>query len=378
MKTKTIIAAGLAAASAGAAFAGGIDRSGQSMAPLFEKGTYAEFSLGYVSPNVSGTQVQTLSAASTAGAKSGDMAGSYSMPGFAFKKDFNSHVAAAVIYDQPFGASVNYPVATALPAYFNNGAIAKLSTNALTGVVKYRFDNNMSLYGGLRWQTMREHVAVPAVSNAYGGYDATGANQGAFGYVLGAAYEKPDIGLRVALTYNSKIKYNVPTKEYFGTTQVGQSTTPITTPQSIDLDVQTGINPTTLVFGSIRWANWKQFEIAPTVYKTATGEALVALHGNTISYTLGVGHKFTDRWSGAVTVGYEPKVGGFASNLAPTDGHASIGLGATYTMGNMKITGGVSYVRIGSAQTTADNVNPVANFSSNHAIAAGMKVGWTF
>lgn len=374
MKGQLAILAGLAVAGAGAAHAGGIDRSGQSLSPLFETGDYAEFSLGYVSPTVSGTQVQTLSAFSTAGAKSGDMAGGYMVPGFAFKKHFSANLDAALIYDQPFGAKIDYPTATSLPAYFANGSTAVLSTNALTGVLKYKFDSNVSVYGGVRWQTMREHVSIPLVAD----YTGVGSPQGAFGYVAGIAYERPDIALRVALTYNSAIKYDVPTYEtYAGGTL--SSTTPVKTPQSINLDAQTGINPTTLVFGSVRWVDWRQFKIAPTLYSTLTGETLIGFHGNTTTFTLGVGHKFTDHWSGAVSVSFEPKIGGFSSNLGPKDGQAGVGLGATYAVDeHLKITAGVSYIRIGNTTTTVDNVNPASDFSGNHAVAAGIKVGYTF
>jgi hypothetical protein len=37
-----------------AAYAGGMDRSGQSITALFEEGTYAEISFGSVSPDVTG------------------------------------------------------------------------------------------------------------------------------------------------------------------------------------------------------------------------------------------------------------------------------------------------------------------------------------
>ncbi|MBI1217738.1 MAG: hypothetical protein GC186_04235 [Rhodobacteraceae bacterium] len=364
---KIIIAGGIVAVGATSAIGGGIDRSGQSVSPLFEKGNYVELSYGYASPNVSGVAIPGLG-----GFPSGDMAGNYGMTSFAFKKSFTKNIDAALIYDQPFGASVNYPTGT---GYFAGGSTAKLSTNALTGLLKYRTDSNISVYGGVRWQTMGETAAVPFVSN----YTASGSRVGAFGYVAGVAYEKPEIALRIALTYSSRISYDIPTYENSTALGVMNTTTKVKTPQSINLDFQTGVNPTTLVFGSIRWVDWKHFDITPTEYKLLTsGGSLVSYDNNTITYSVGVGHKFTDHWSGAVVLGYEPKVGGFASNLGPTDGRESIGLGATYTQGNMKITGGVSYVRIGSAQTTLNGTTAASNFNSNHAIAFGVKVGYTF
>lgn len=367
---KLLVAGGFVAIGATSALAGGIDRSGQSLSPLFEKGTYVELSYGYASPHVSGVAVPMAG-----GASSGDMAGGYGLVGFAFKKALTKNLDAALIYDQPYGANVNYLTGT---GYFAGGSTARLTTSALTGLLKYSFGGGMSIYGGPRYQMLGQSAAVTVKAPPFPQYHGSGTTSGAWGYVAGVAYEKPEIALRVALTYNSKISYNIATTEYFSPLAPTASTTKETTPQSVNLDFQTGVNPTTLVFGSIRWVNWQQFDITPIVYKTATGGSLVSYAHNTITYSIGVGHKFTDQWSGALVFGYEPKVGGYASNLGPTDGRTSIGVGVTYTQGNMKITTGVSYIRIGSAQTQLPGLAPASNFTGNHAIAAGVKVGWTF
>ena len=75
-----------------------------------------------------------------------------------------------------------------------------------------------------------------------------------------------------------------------------------------------------------------------------------------------------------MSLGYEATLGGFASNLGPTDGNRSVGLGATYTSGNVKVTGGVRYIKIGDAQTTLGLGVPASDFSGNSGIAAGLKV----
>ena len=106
--------------------------------------------------------------------------------------------------------------------------------------------------------------------------------------------------------------------------------------------------------------------------------ALVSYDGDYTTYTLGVGRKFSDNWSGAVTLGYEKPLGGFSSNLGPSDGQKSVGIGATYTMDNMKITGGVRYVDIGDTQTTLGGGVPSANFNGNSAVAFGLKVSYSF
>lgn len=188
---------------AGAANAGGLDRSGQSIAVIFENGNYAELSFGSVSPTVSG-QAVPFPAPGLNGARSGDMAADYTQFGGAIKYSFSDKLDAALIFDQPYGADVLYPTGT---AYYAQGSSATLDSNSLTGVLQYTLPSNFSVYGGLRYQTMSAVASVPFVV----GYRANGATDGGVGYLVGVAYEKPEIALRVALTYNSKIEHEIAT-----------------------------------------------------------------------------------------------------------------------------------------------------------------------
>ncbi|RMH40940.1 MAG: hypothetical protein D6688_12265 [Alphaproteobacteria bacterium] len=359
------MAATAIAASAGAASAGGIDRSGQPLGPLFETGTYVEGSVALVSPSISGV---ATAASPTPGGASGDMAPAYFQSTFGYKRDLRPDLAFALLYDQPFGADVEYPVAP----YFATGSTAQLDTHALTAVLKYRMPSNVSVYGGVRYQTMEATASIPFVA----GYTATGERDGGVGYMVGAAYEKPEIALRIALTYNSRIQHDLVTTEAGPGALV--STTTVKTPQSINLDFQTGVAADTLLFGSVRWVEWSKFDITPAVYLGATGGSLVSYANDTITYSIGLGRKLNENWAVAGTLGYEPSHGGFSSNLGPTDGKTSIGVGATYTNGPVKITGGVSYTFIGDAQTTLGGGVAAANFTDNHALAAGVKIGYRF
>jgi len=365
----TILTLSALLASTAAVSAGGIDRSGQSIAALFENGRYVELSLGSISPDTSGTAVATLGGFAT-----GNVTESYLQFGAAYKADINDRLSYALIYDQPFGADVSYPTGT---GYYAAGAQADLESHALTGLLRYRMNDNFSVHGGLRVQTIEAVAAVPFV----GGYTVDGARDTGVGYVAGVAYERPDIAMRVALTYNSKIKHDVDTTE-FGAVM---STTEIETPQSVNLDFQTGIAADTLLFGGVRWVDWSSFDISPTAYRTATtstanpsGSSLVSYENDVITYSLGVGRKLNDTWSVSASVGYEKSEGGFASNLGPTDGNKSLALAAVYTRDNMKVTTGIRYVNIGDAQTAIPGFAPAGNFEDNDAVAIGVKVGYTF
>lgn len=373
MTVKTIAIAALLG-SACTAQAGGIDRSGQSILALFESGRYAEFSLGSVSPDTSGVGAGTIPSPSTPtpGAGSGDMTSSFLQLGAAYKADINDRLSYAIIYDQPFGADVDYPTGT---GYFARGSMAELDAHAITGLMRYKFDNNFSVHGGIRLQSIEATAAVPFIP---GGYTVEGDRDIGVGYVIGGAYERPDIALRVALTYNSGIKHDVDTSEVsvLGTTT---SNTKIETPQSVNLDFQTGIAQDTLLFGGIRWVEWSEFDITPADYNTITGGSLVSYDNDVFSYSLGVGRRLNENWSVSASVGYEKSNGGFASNLGPTDGSKSMALAAIYTKDNMKITTGIRYINIGDAQTSIDGgATAASNFKDNHAVAIGVKVGYTF
>ncbi len=120
------------------AHAGGVERSTQSVAILFEQGRYAELSFGRFAPDVSGT-------VGGGAVSSGDMAGDYNSWSLGYKMDIGDRMALAFILDQPIGANVNYPAGTRYPL---GGSTATLTSSAITALLKYGFENNVSVYGG--------------------------------------------------------------------------------------------------------------------------------------------------------------------------------------------------------------------------------------
>ena len=202
-------------ASTAAVHAGGIDRSGQSINALFESGRYAEFSFGHIDPSTSGTSTMAVPPPSLANVSSGDMTSSYLQFGAAYKADINDKLSYAIIYDQPFGADVDYPTGT---GYYAQGSQADLDSHALTGLLRYRMNDNFSVHGGVRVQSIEATATVPFVTATTGPfagapYRVDGDRDVGVGYAVGFAYEKPEIAMRVSLTYNSKIKHDLDTTE---------------------------------------------------------------------------------------------------------------------------------------------------------------------
>ena len=156
----------------------------------------------------------------------------------------------------------------------------------------------------------------------------------------------------------------------------GTSTTKVKTPKSWNLEFQTGVAADTLVFGSIRWVDWSSFLVDPENFVRVTGAGLVELE-DTTTYTLGVGRKFTENWSGSASFSFEKSGNDLVSPLAPTNGKKGITLAAIYTRDNMKITTGINYTKLGDASPETSDVAR-AQIRDADLVGVGVKVGFTF
>lgn len=330
--------------------AGGLDRSGQPVGVIFEDGNYIEFSFGQVTPDVSGS-LQTPGPL----LQSGNITPSYTQFGAAIKTQVNDQVSVALILDQPYGADVDYDTA----GYVLTGAIAQVETTGITALARYQFNETYSVHGGIRQLTANGVYDVPSVLGQPA-YASTYSDDSGVGYVLGAAYARPDIALRVALTYSSEVDLDLD-----GT--LGDLST--TMPESVNLDFQTGVAADTLVFGSIRWVAWDGFALTDSL----AGDIL-SYDDDVVTYNIGVGRQFTESFAGSVSVGYEASTGETTGNLGPTDGYVSFQVGGAYTLDSgVEISGGVRYANIGDATTTIG-----AEFEDNSAVGVGMKVAYNF
>ncbi|RJE81131.1 OmpP1/FadL family transporter [Paracoccus sp. JM45] len=365
--------------SASQLFAGGIERAPQSLNALFEDGNYIELSFGGVNPTVEGTDFL--------GSATGDVAQGYGFTGLSYKQQFTEAFSGAIIVEQPFGADILYPTVENGGSSVFGGTLAQVDSTTFTALGRYKMPNNFSVHGGIRGS--RADATVSLNGLAYGsvsGYTADLESDTGIGWVAGAAWEKPEIAARISLTYNSKIEHNFRTTETLDPDGSGPiaaqalsadaSTTTVDTPESWNLEFQTGVAEDTLVFGSVRWVNWSDFRVDPAVFTALTGSGLVDLE-DTTTYTIGVGRRFTEKWSGSAAFSYEKAGDKLVSPLAPTTGRKGITLAAIYTEGPIKVTTGVSYIKLGDANAqTADTAR--AYMEDSDAWGAGMRIGYSF
>lgn len=373
----------------------GLDRSGSPVDLLFEDGNYAELGFGRVFPSVDGNDEAVFG-----GQSSGNVGLNFSQADAGVKYDYNQQLSFALTFDQPYGTDVEYP--DGIPGEDGSlalgGTRAIVDSRAITALARYKINESFSVHGGIRYQELQADVTLggaaygPAALPTLNGYRAQFDSDGDFGFLLGAAYERPDIALRVAMTYFSGTTHRLPTTETVQGINVSllnpalspTSTTSVDTPETLTLDFQSGIAADTLLFGSIRYARYEDTLVSPTFFDAAVdpavnGSSLTDID-STYALTLGVGRRFNDRLSGSVAFGYEPSRDELVSPLAPTNGQKYVSLGLSYDVTEqMNVSGGVRYVKLGDARPETGTPDTArASFTDNDVVAVGLRVGFSF
>ncbi len=377
---------------ASAVSAAGIERNRLSYSTMYEPGDYLELQWSSVFTDVSGDYRDDLAAAGGSDT-TGDMSNDYFSVGLAYKNQLTDQLSLGFFLNRPYGADANYT------SGFYTGLSAEWRSRQATLLLRYAINENFSVYGGVRYAESQATITLPdsliraglqassdpqAQAVAAGApqgsleYNADGEYDGDTGYIVGVAYERPEIALRVALTYESALTYEFDTKETLsgipGLFSIDEdTTTEIEMPYTIALDFQTGIAQDTLLFGTIRWSEWSVWQVTPPAYDEIFDRRVTGIDSDTTEYTLGVGRRLTEDFSAFVRVKHEPGNGDEASRLAPTDGLTSLGLGGTYTYDDIKLTGGVEFVNLGDAEDGSNT-----DFSDNSAVAVGLNIGFRF
>lgn len=360
--------------------AAGLDRSGQSISAFLQPGNYAEAGISVLDPTVKGKDLIKNNVS--------DMAEDYYFPSAAIKVQATEQISLGLLYDQPFGADAMYSLEQSM---FTNGIEAtkvEVETHNLTALIGYQPTENWNFYAGPVWQTVEADISLRGQAyispkdptKVLSGYDIKIHEEEAFGWLAGFAYQIPEIALKTSVTYRSEIKHkakSVETHKLMPMLNV-ESQLDAITPQSVNIDFQTGVAANTLAFANIRWVHWDQFAVTPKFLNSASGNNLIDYSDDQISATVGVGHKFTSKWSGSASVGWDSGAGNPVTTLGPVEGFWSVGLGGQYSPAeNYFIQAGVKYFWLGDA-TARTGTTDVGEFEDNYALGYGLKIGYRF
>ena len=283
-------------------------------------------------------------------------------------------------------------LANAANKNLNQGTNVSITSQNFTGLlgVKLGEKKNIQIYGGPTIQRLEGDVHLRG--NAYktaSGYDANITRDTAYGWMAGIAYLKPEIALKAALTYRSEIDHDTTTYENFpalaarGLPTQGTNEITITTPKSVNLDFQTGLNPTTLLTAKARWVPWSDFAIKPKIYNAA---AIASGNGdlNLLDYSkdawtaeVGLGKKLSPQLAISGAVGYDSGAGNPITSLGPVEGNWNVGLGAKYNLTpEWAVSGGVKYLMFGDAKAKLPDGSIVGDFQDNDGWVYGVRLSY--
>ncbi|MEB6478675.1 OmpP1/FadL family transporter [Acinetobacter vivianii] len=438
--------------------AAAFDRNGQSISAFLQPGNYFEAGLSVTDSSLQGQEAginasrQPISDIANSSywpsaALKLQLAPKFSF-GFIYDEPFGSDTEYSG--NNSFVATSNDIVL--LPGMTTTRIAQATSNNAPTGNTKSSFDiqnlsfifgyqpnKNWNFYLGPTYENFKSQVELRgAVFSLYNGYDFHSKAVGDWGWLAGFAYQISEKGLKASLTYRSEIEHkvnateNAPLIDMLSTQQgrdlvdqhlsymvsIGQmteqkkaalnhivaelpnanssGTTKFKTPDSVNLEFQTGLRPGTLLFGNVRWVNWSDFsfqpyrfgEISKIVGSLSTpsrpdGFNLVRYYDDQWSANLGLGQKLSQKWFASMSVGWDSGAGEKVSSGGPVKGYYNVGIGAQYSpTAQTFISGGVKYFWLGDAKAQlgaqAGSDYYVAEFSQNHSIGYGLKLGYKF
>jgi long-chain fatty acid transport protein len=331
---KTVISRGILALAAAAglgstAMAGGLERGGYNIDLLFDEGRFAaESTATFVMPqrklkNVVDTNPANGDLNTIPGYEdSADDSENYWSPRIGVKAGLGD-ADCMFDYSQPYGAHTN-PGADWTGASENIETKVNSDNYALT--CSYGFDagpGQFRVIGGVNYLEMdgfKERLLAPPELIAGLGLSGTGVGRldlegDGWGWRAGVAYEIPEYALRASLVYYSQVKL----KDVSGTvdlTEVPSALNPLggvvipvegstAMPDTLELKVQSGIAPDWLAFGSVKWTDWSQLQRI-VFYNSGTEITSLDLgYRDGWTVTGGIGHKFNEQWSGAVSVTWD-------------------------------------------------------------------------
>ncbi|TCL67271.1 OmpP1/FadL family transporter [Rhizobium sp. BK251] len=316
-------------------FAGGLERGGYNIDLLFDTSRVTmESSATYVKPerklkNVVDTDTSNTNPLANPPTWGGgdlnyrphtaeDTPG-YWIPRVGIKVGVTDAVDCLADYSQPWGAhddpGLNWAGA-------NQNIETKVESDNYALTCSYKFDagpGQLRLIGGGFYQEVggfKERLVQDFTGTGlpFSGVGRLELSDNGWGWRTGVAYEIPEYAIRTSLVYNSVVELSNLTGT-IDLTNLGPMFTKYdvsgsaTMPDSLEWKWQTGIAPDWLAFGGVKWTAWSKLQVltfSPAVVTPLTPPTTLDLiYRDGWTVTGGVGHKFNDQWSGAVSLTWD-------------------------------------------------------------------------
>ena len=361
-----------------ALMAGGWETGTLPTSMMYEDGNYFEFSYGSLNYNLDGVASVVLQASPTTELVAGQkhkMAKDQTRTSLAAKFSVGSYDVGISRFDN---GAIQLDGTNSTVTSKTASADIKLTTMAIMG--SRSLDNGMSVGLGMRNGQLGSGTVSTLAGVTYSVESATASSA-----IASIAYEKPEIALRAELVYEDSVGMPFDVTLSNGVTATGG----LALPQSTTLNFQTGIATDTLLFGSVRNVAWSSSQVA--VDAAVDLLDISSEFDNTTSYNVGVGRKLTEDLSASLSYAQEAGTGSTStSGFTLTNGYNSLSAGLKYTIDNINISLGYSYVMPGDvtithnvdADPSTDPATPATTlktvYENSTVQALGIRIGVNF
>ncbi|MFN3288839.1 MAG: OmpP1/FadL family transporter [Acinetobacter sp.] len=382
LKKKLVTSLMLSMGAVTVAHTAGLERAPQSVDALFEAGTYAEIGYTHISPDITGKD--------SSGNNISDIAENPQSLNYAVKTNLTPRLRLAVIYDEPYGAKVQFKGENDFKAANIPNADAhtrvEVKSKNITTLLGYNLNKNFMIYGGPVLQELEVDVDLRGKSYAVAsGYNNRFSDM-AVGWLAGMSYAKPELGILASLTYRSEIDHETTIQEDFPAANLYEQTNKgaVTTPESVNLNMQIGLNKTMSLFTKIRYVPWGHFEYRPPLLKTVTtrperpnGLPLLNYSDDQTAVEIGLGKRFNPKLAMTVSGIWDSGAGNPVTTLGPVDGFWGVGLGAKYNVTeHVAVSIGGRYMWFGDAKGKVSDGRIVGDFQDNTGYVVGAKLSY--
>lgn len=333
--------------------AGGMEKIALSTSFMYQDGNYAE--VGFQSRDYE---------VNSATVNQNSVVGDFTSTSIAVKLDVTDSLSFGLSRYRQSSISVDYPSAWSSPSL----PAASLDVDATAVLAKYNFSDEISVLGGVKISTVQDaslSINALGINSAISGDTQTS-------YVYGVAYERPEIAMRVELVREENVAFTLDTVSS-GAQAI--TTTTASLPNFTSANFQTGIAENTLMFGSIRYADWGSNQVNMI---GALPSPTISSFSDSTSYSIGIGRRVSERLSGSLSYNWENGAGPSSTSLlSMTNGYKGISAGLKYEFDNLTISGGVNYTKLGDVDVTTPSPATYA-FKDNNVTTLGVSIGYHF
>ena len=347
---------------------GGWEASTADTSFLYNQGNYAEIGSAQITYDITANiQGQTDQKKMAKNQTRTAIAAKFQYGGFDF--GIASYMSGAIQLDGQAAHATGCP---GNPANCSAVPSADVTLNSLALLSRYKFNNNISLIGGINRYAI---AGTGTVTSLTGHYEVTGDQ---IVPIVGLAYEISDIAMRLELVIepNTNISnFTAKTSANSSTATAAVTGESMKIPQTTTLNFQSGVASNTLIYGTIRQGSWTDAQISIPAGNAAA--AITSAFSNKTSYSVGVAQKFSEQFS--TTFSYKTEAGSGSTStdfFTLSDGSQTYSVGARYAMGNMMLSAGYSYTVLGDVTVSAGGAS--ATYANNTVSAFGAKIGITF